>query len=98
MLDSFPELPPVFRTVIEQMRAGGRDGASFAEMSSVADQLDETYLDLQDEEKPGGRTAGWERAQSVARAAFAIREAMNLDAFHAAAESIYEAAFALDEE
>ena len=67
-------------------------------MADAADALDETYLEMQLDEKPGGRTPGWERAAGRARAASAIRFALDANPEIAAAESTYEAVFALDDD
>jgi hypothetical protein len=98
MVDRFPDLPGEFRAAVEAARANAFGRDAHDRLSAAADQLDETYLDMQDDEKPGGRTLGWEHAASLARASFAIRDALSDDARRAAVESTYEAVCALDDD
>jgi hypothetical protein len=74
------------------------DPSTVARVASLAEELDERYLDLHDEDKPGGRSPGWREAFRLARAASALAFAFSPDAETAATESIYEAIHALDQD
>jgi hypothetical protein len=95
---SHPELPAEFRTAVELLESGATEPDNLARVSREADRLDDTYLEMHFDEKPGGQTDGWERAYSTARAAFAIRFACDSDPFTAASEAAYEAVAALDDD
>ena len=65
-------------------------------VDDAAAELDDRYLDLHDDEKSGGRTAGWEEAFRLARAAASLGFALDPDATIAALNATYEALHALD--
>jgi hypothetical protein len=56
----------------------------------LAAELDDRYLDLHDDEKPGGRDPGWEAAFVTARAAAAVAYAYDPDPVVASGEAVYE--------
>ena len=66
--------------------------------AGAAEQSDDRYLDLHDDEKPGGQTVGWESAFRLARGASAIAFALDPDPILAVSEAVYEAHFALAED
>lgn len=69
-----------------------------AALQALATQLDDEYLDLQDEfEKGRASESDYMRAFGQARAASAVSSAISDQAFEAAAEAIYEAAATVDD-
>jgi hypothetical protein len=85
---------PVFDRAVEQMRTGALNAETARAVRDLAKRLDEAYLDLQDDEKPGGRADGWEHAFEVARAAASLSFALASD-HPSAVDAIYEALSAL---
>ena len=69
-----------------------------AEVQRLAEDLDDRYLDLHDDEKPGGQSPGWEAAFRRARTAAAVVSALDPDPNKAACGALYEASYALDED
>ena len=96
-LNAQPECPTALDQALVAIRSVGVDSGTRAEILEVADTLDGRYLDLFDDEKPGGRSDGWEAAFRLARAAAAICFAIDEDPTIAAIEASYEARHALDE-
>jgi hypothetical protein len=95
-LAAVPHHPPELDEALRTLHAGHLDADTMAAVGRVTDRLDERYFDLFDDEKPGGRTEGWETAFRAARAAAALGFAFDPDPRLAAAEAAYEAQFALD--
>jgi hypothetical protein len=95
-LSSLPNRPPELDAAVAELMSGRRDPATRRIVAGVAERLDQLYLEMHDDEKPGGRTAGWEPAFSVARAAAAVAFAFEDDPRVAAFESTYEAIHAVD--
>ncbi len=96
-LDAQPERPPALDRALVAMRSGGVDSDMRTQILQVADALDGRYLDLFDDEQPGGRSDGWETAFRLARAAAAVCYAIDEDPTIAAIEASYEARHALDD-
>ena len=97
-LAAWPGHPTALAAVLDQALLGPMDDGVIAEVAGIAEDLDDRYLDLYDDEKPDGRTPGWEEAFRRARAAAAVVSALDADARRAASGAIYEASYALDED
>jgi hypothetical protein len=97
-LDGWPERPAVLDATLREALAGPVSAALRAEVLGIADELDDRYLDLYDEAKPGGRTPGWEAVFSRARAAAATACAIDEDPRRAASGALYEASYAIGED
>jgi hypothetical protein len=91
-LRSLSSRQPELDSAAAEMGSGRHAAETRRMVEVVAERLDAHYLDLYDEEKPGGRTPGWEGAFRAARAAAALSFALLGDAEAAA----YEALHALD--
>ena len=97
-LDAWPGHPPTLDASLAQALLGPVAEGLRAEVQGIAEELDARYLDLYDEEKPSGRTPGWETAFRRARAAAAVVSALDDDARLAASGALYEASYALDDD
>jgi hypothetical protein len=97
-IDGWSDHPPALDAALREALAGPVDDALRAEVQAIADELDHRYLDLYDEEKPGGRTAGWEVAFRRARAAAAVASALDDEPRRAASGAIYEASYAVGDD
>jgi hypothetical protein len=92
-----PGLPVEIEEALVALRSSQPDRAIETSAVEAAERLDDTYLELHDDEKPGGQSPDWEAAYRLARAAAAIRSAFDADPMAAATETAYEALFALGE-
>lgn len=95
-LRSLPSSPQELHSALSEIQSGALDPATRVRVAEVAARLDDRYLDMFDDEKPGGRTEGWEEVFHSARAAAALGFAFADDATVAANEAAYEALHALD--
>jgi hypothetical protein len=91
-----PELPVEFHEAVHRLRSGKPHSDLLFRINEAADELDDLYLDLHADEKPGGQSPDWETAFRTARAAFAVRFALADDPFLAAADATYETVAALN--
>ena len=82
--------------LMTDLRAGRLDTRIAAEVREFAERLDSQYLVMHDDEKPGGRSEGWEAAFRAARAAASADAAVLSDPRDAAINAAYEAIFALE--
>jgi hypothetical protein len=82
--------------LMTDLRAGRLDTRIAAEGREFAERLDNEYLVMQDDEKPGGRSEGWKTAFRAARAAASADAAVLSDPRDAAINAAYEAIFALE--
>jgi len=91
---------PLVDAGLQELRSTGRISSERkAELGILTAQLDEEYFDRQDACDEGRATrSDWMRLFQKARAVMALSEAGNDDALLAAAESIYEAAAAVDDQ
>ena len=96
-LEEQAEHPTVLDEALIVVRGGVVDSVMRTEILEIADALDRRYLDLFDDEQPGGRSDGWEKAFQLARAAAAVCFAVDEDPTIAAIEASYEARHALDD-
>jgi len=64
-------------------------------VADVAERLDQLYLEMYDDTKAGGPTAGWESVFSQARAAASLGFAFDSNPRTAAIEALYEALHAI---
>lgn len=92
-LDAWADHPAALDAVLVSASPGLR-----AEVGRIADDLDDRYLDLHDDEKPGGQTPGWEALFRQARTAAAVVSVLDPDPHKAACAALYEASYALDED
>jgi hypothetical protein len=88
---------PVVATALAELRAGKVFSPSLkAQLNSLAEQLDEQYFDLKDAAEAGSADPKqWQDMFAKARAVTALSNAGDEDAYKAAGESIYEAAFTI---
>lgn len=88
---------PIVATALAELQAGRLFAPSLkAQLSSLAEQLDEQYFDLKDAAEAGiADPKQWQDLFVKARAVTALSSAGDADAYKAAAESIYEAAFTI---
>ena len=89
--------PAVLRNAVAELQLGEHVDTSKEAVAALAAELDDQYLDLQDDEKPGGRSPGWEEAFNLARAAAAVAYAYDADPVVAAGEAVYEGLAAIDD-
>jgi hypothetical protein len=91
---------PVVATALAELRAGRVFSPSVkAQLDSLAEKLDEHYFDLKDAVEAGSADPKqWQDMFAKARAVTALSNAGNEDAYKAAGESIYEAAFTILDE
>jgi hypothetical protein len=90
-----PECPEELDQALALLSSGSMDDQVRTRVCDVAAALDDRYLTLFDDEKPGGQTEGWEEAFRLARAASALCFASHEDPMVAAVEASYEASHAL---
>jgi hypothetical protein len=88
---------PIVATALAELQAGRVFAPNLkAQLSSLAEQLDEQYFDLKDAAEAGiADPKQWQDLFVKARAVTALSNAGDADAYKAAAESIYEAAFTI---
>jgi hypothetical protein len=88
---------PVVANALAELRAGRAFSPSLkAQLDSLAEKLDEQYFDLKDAAEAGtADPKQWQDMFAKARAVTALSYAGDEDAYKAAAESIYEAAFTI---
>ena len=67
-LESLQTRPPQLDAALSEIRSGRRDPTTQKIVADVAERLDQLYLEMYDDAKPGGPTAGWESVFSQARA------------------------------
>ena len=89
-VDRAPDSPLLLTLAVADLRRGALDAPSRDAVMKLAAELDDLYLDLHDDEKPGGATAGWEAAFVTARAAAAVAHAYDPDPAVASREAVYE--------
>jgi predicted transcriptional regulator len=91
---------PVVATALAELRAGRVFPPNLkAQLDSLAEQLDEQYFDLKDAAEAGTTDPKqWQDMFAKARAVTALSNAGDEDAYKAAGESIYEAAFSLQDD
>jgi hypothetical protein len=85
-------------SLVRVKNTGRVDSDVRAFVTAAARRLDDRYLDLYDEDKPEGRSEGWQAAYRLARAAAAAPFALDPDPTVAAVEASYEAWHSLDED
>jgi hypothetical protein len=90
------EFPSELASAVSELRSGLIITSTAARVQKLAEQLDDRYLGLKDERKPGGQSPDWEQAFFLARAGAAVSHAFDADRMTAATQSIYEALHALN--
>ena len=88
---------PVVAAAFAELQAGRSLSSSLkSQLDSLAEELDEQYFDLKDADEVGGvDSQQWQDIFAKARAVIALSNASNEDAYKAAGQSIYEAAFTI---
>lgn len=88
---------PAVTTALAELGAGRVVPPSVkAQLDSLAEQLDDQYFDLKDAAEAGSADPKqWQDMFAKARAVTALSNAGDEDAYKAAGESIYEAAFTI---
>ena len=88
---------PVVATALAELKAGKVFSPNVkAQLNSLAEQLDEQYFDLKDAAGAGiADPKQWQDMFAKARAVTALSNAGDEEAYKAAGESIYEAAFTI---
>jgi hypothetical protein len=90
-----PSIPDELRAALTEVQAGTFDSSTRARVEAVAEELDERYLDMHDDEgHPESYDPAWPAAWYSARAAAALRAAYLEDTLQAACEAVYEALYA----
>lgn len=91
---------PVVAAALSELRAGRVFPPSLkAQLDSLAEQLDEQYFDLKNAAEAGtADPKQWQDMFAKARAVTALSNAGEEDAYKAAGESIYEAAFTMQDD
>lgn len=94
-IDAVPSVPDELRAALAEIRAGRFEPSTRKRVEAMAEELDDRYLDMHDDEgHPESYDPAWPEAWYPARAAAALRAAYLEDTVQAACEAVYEALYA----